>query len=148
MKMLWISVLVCCTAASVWAQPIHEVYDSHTIYLVANGYYLNGERHPFGFFGNRLKKEMEVSREGMVLFTQYQRQRVGSAFLSVASVALISSAILTAEHERYSSTLFAGAIGCFVISIPLTIRSTNALHRSIWIRNRDVLDRRTSAYGE
>ncbi len=113
-------------------------YQAETIYLTFSGFVKNGKADDMGLTGGKLKKEMMVSPDALIVFRKFQKQRNWIYLLSGLQLATSISALTTKNKSMKTGMLISGA-ALSVISIPLYIGSVNNENKAVWLRNRDVL---------
>lgn len=113
-------------------------YQAETIYLTFTGFVKNGKAEEMGLTGGKLKKEMMVSPDAVIVFSKFQRQRNWIFLLSGLQLATSITALTTKNKSLKTGMLVSGA-ALSVISIPLYIGSVNNENKAVWLRNRDVL---------
>ncbi|HLF65667.1 MAG TPA: hypothetical protein VI603_18035 [Saprospiraceae bacterium] len=116
----------------------NETYRTETIYLRLNTYVKNEQVYTIGFMGGNLRREMEISREAMVTYKRYQRQRMLGTILSGAGL-VAEIAALSTNSTQMRDGLIIGGLACALISLPFSINADRNLNRAVWIRNGDVL---------
>lgn len=114
-----------------------KIYKMESIYLQGNKYVKNGVPYPMGVFGSNLAKEMKISKHATAEWNSFVKFRNLSILTSLASVGL-SFAALHADKATNRRNLVIGGLGLAVISIPLSAKAGNQLHRSVWTHNRDL----------
>ncbi len=113
-------------------------YETETIYLTFSGFVKNGKADDMGLSGGKLKKEMLVSPDALIVFSKFQHQRNWLFLLSGLQLGTSIAALATKNKSLKTSMLISGA-ALSVISIPLYIGSVNNENKAVWLRNRDVL---------
>ncbi|MGB3081241.1 MAG: hypothetical protein WBB31_19315 [Saprospiraceae bacterium] len=113
-------------------------YQAETIYLTFSGFVKNGKADDMGLSGGKLKKEMMISPDAVIVFTKFQHQRNWLFLLSGLELATSITA-LTAKNKSLKTGMLISGAALSVISIPLYIGSINNENRAVWLRNRDVL---------
>jgi hypothetical protein len=113
-------------------------YQTETIYLTFSGFIKNGKADDMGLSGGKLKKEMMVSPDALIVFKKFQHQRNWIFLFSGLQLATSIAALTTKNKHLKTGMLISGA-GLSVISIPLYIGSINNENKAVWLRNRDVL---------
>src|SRR5205085_11855409 len=68
-------------------------YQTESIYLKGNKYVKNGIEYPIGFWGKNLKKEMQVSQDAVVEFSNFERKHKTAFILSTITIATFISAL-------------------------------------------------------
>ena len=117
---------------------VNRDYSSKTIYLKGNKYVKDGLEYPNGFFFKNLKEEMKISPNAVIEYQKFEDKRNTSLLLSGAAVAGILVAPFV-KDENIRNGMFLGSLGLSIISIPISFKSANHFHKSIWIRNGDAL---------
>jgi hypothetical protein len=113
-------------------------YQAETIYLTFSGFIKNGKADDMGLSGGKLKKEMMVSPDALVVFRKFQHQRNWIFLFSGLQLGTSIYALTTKNKSMKTGMLISGA-ALSVISIPLYIGSVNNENKAVWLRNRDVL---------
>jgi hypothetical protein len=113
-------------------------YQAETIYLTFSGFIKNGKADEMGLSGGKLKKEMMVSPDALIVFRKFQHQRNWIFLFSGLQLATSIAAFTTKNKSTKTGMLISGA-ALSVISIPLYIGSVNNENKAVWLRNRDVL---------
>lgn len=122
------------------SQTVLEKYDKETIYLSTyHNYIKNGESYWIGFFGERLKKEMEVSPNAVIEYKKFSNKRnVSLALVGVGMAAMIGGLVNYDENDPNNGLLVGGYVSVLGGSI-FALSSQRHRSKAIWIRNRDVL---------
>lgn len=113
-------------------------YQAETIYLTFSGFIKNGKADDMGLSGGKLKKEMMVSPDALIVFKKFQHQRNWLFLFSGLQLGTSIAALTTKNKSMKTGMLISGA-ALSVISIPLYIGSVNNENKAVWLRNRDVL---------
>lgn len=136
------------------AQSAKKNYTQESIYLKTNllgsHYIKNGKTFRISLFDTNLQNEMKVSVDAVKEYNKYKFNRNTGLILSVVGVsAMLGSVFYIAskkdakysENERTitGSIYLTGLIMSFS-SLYFTIKSSNNLQKSIWLRNRDILE--------
>ncbi|MGB4848250.1 MAG: hypothetical protein WBP41_10055 [Saprospiraceae bacterium] len=113
-------------------------YQAETIYLTFSGFIKNGKADDMGLSGGKLKKEMMISPDAVIVFKKFQHQRNWLFLISGLELATSITALTSKNKSLKTGMLISGA-ALSVISIPLYIGSINNENKAVWLRNRDVL---------
>ncbi len=105
-------------------------------------YFKGGQSYPSGLFYGKLKKELEISPMGLAEFKKYKRNRNIGYLMIGASIGALLSTGLT-DNRKTQGALLIGSIGFSIGSISFSLDSQRNLHRSVWLRNDDILHGRT-----
>jgi hypothetical protein len=110
-------------------------YDTTSIYLQAGHYIKNGQKYPYGFFGNKLKAEMQVNKDAALSFHKFQEKQKYAALLS--AITTISFFVILNDTYQYNETPFwVLGITSGVGGMLLSRSAYNHLHKAVWYRNR------------
>ena len=120
------------------AQFVNKDYQIESIYLKGAKYVKNGIVYPRGFFDVKLKNEMEISPNAVIEFKKYQKKRNIALILSTLGLVTITAAI-DPNNANTSPSLVVIGLGAALVAIPFSVKATNHFHKSIWIRNGDIL---------
>ncbi len=122
------------------AQSTKSKYQTETIYLLSYNYVKNEQKYPIGFFGNKLKKEMEVSTNAMAEFSKFEKNRNYSFVYSLIGLgSVITGSLIDEEKEVLRGSFFLGGLVSIGVSIPFGFKARKHFSKSLWIRNSDVL---------
>lgn len=134
------AMLLVFSGSQLLAQSVLEKYDSETIYLSTYKYYKNGESHRIGLMAKNLKKEMAISPNAMIEFGKFEKkQKQAILFWSAGILTFASSYLIDKEKEELRASMQLAGVVMFYVSIPLQLKATKQLNKSVWVRNRDVL---------
>jgi hypothetical protein len=136
------------------AQSAKENYTKEAIYLrsklLTPQYVKNGKGYRMSLFNDNLQNEMKVSKEAFAEYNKFKSNRNTSLILAgTGLVAMFGGVFYSAsvKDARYTKTdniiigtsFILGTILTYT-SVYYTIKSSNNLHKSIWLRNRDILE--------
>ena len=134
----YLLILLCTIIMNSLNAQVTEKYESQTIYLQSGGYVKDGKKYHLGFFGEKLKKEMEVSPEAMIIYEKFQKQHRRDLILAGVIITAGFSALLVHDRGLKNGLLLGGA-AIPLVTIPFGNSAGNNFQKAIWIRNRDVL---------
>jgi hypothetical protein len=118
-------------------------YETETIYMRDARYVKNGITHRMGFMGNKMKNEFEMSPEGLATFQKYRSQsQTGFSLAVLATAAMFGSMFLAEQNPGVGLATLGAGVVLAGVSVPFSIKAQRNFHRSIWLRNRDVLIRK------
>ena len=127
------------TVSIVNGQIANGKYQTESIYLKGSKYVKNGIEYPIGYWGQNLKKEMEVSQYAVIEYNNFQQKRKTAFILSTISLASIVSSMFV-DNDALQSGLFFGGLGLSIVSFPISRKASNSFQKAIWIRNGEILD--------
>lgn len=117
----------------------NEKYQTESIYLKGSKYVKNGIEYPIGYWGQHLKKEMEVSQYAVIEYNNFQQKRKTAFIWSTISAAMSVSALFVDDNDiQYG--LMLGGLGLSIVSFPISRKAGNSFQKAIWIRNGEILD--------
>ena len=114
-------------------------YEKETIYITMTGYMKNNKAYDIGLTGGKLKKEMMVSPEAVVVFEKFQHQRGWTYLFSGLQLAAEITSLTTKDKKLRTGMLIGAGVMSGII-IPLYIGSSKNLSKAVWIRNGAVLN--------
>jgi hypothetical protein len=118
-------------------------YETETIYLRDARFVKNGVVYRAGFLGKNMKNEFDISPEGMAAFQRYRSQsQTGLTLAVLATAAMFGSMVLAEQNPGIGLATLGAGVALAGISVPFSIKAQRNFHRSIWLRNRDVLIKR------
>lgn len=120
------------------AQDAYKAFKMESIYLQGSKYIKNDVKYPVGFFGGNLGQEMNVSPHAIAEWKRFKRYRNWSVVTSLVGLGLAVSALGT-DNPDLQNGLLIGGLSMSIVSIPLSLKANNQIQKSVWTRNRDIL---------
>lgn len=114
-----------------------KTFKMESIYLKGGKYVKNDVEYSVGFFKENLRDEMKISPHAIAEWNKHVKFRNWSMLTSLSGLALTIAALNADDNVNRRSLVLAG-LGLSIISIPLSIKSQNQLHKSVWTHNRDL----------
>lgn len=121
------------------AQSLVKKYEKESIYLTSGGYVKGGEKHRIIFSYRSMKKAMKGSLPARAEYQRYSEKRGWAVGLSMVGLASVIAALGVEENVQLQRGLLLGGLGVSIASVPLSVKSTNHLQKSVWLYNRDLL---------
>jgi hypothetical protein len=112
-------------------------FKMESIYLKGGKYIKNDVQYPIGFLGKNLGDEMNISPHAIAEWNKHKSFRNWSLLTSAAGLALTIVAFNSEGNNNRFNLALAG-LGLTIVSLPLSIKSQNQLHKAVWTRNRDL----------
>lgn len=110
-------------------------YEKETVYFRGNGLVYNGYKIKPG------PMVFDYSPAGMAEYRNSIRAKRHFLVSYVATLGLLVGSVASG-NERTAGLMLAGSVVTFSFSMHFIGKSTNHLHKSVWLRNRDALNRR------
>ncbi len=123
------------------AQTQFDKWHKETIYLHSTGYVKEGKKYRRGFFNQKLKKEFKDSPIAALEFRKSQKNMNTAIILTTLGFASYIFGLDQAlkEKEKSTSIFLVGGAVLTLASLPFSIRSSNQVHRAVWMHNGDLL---------
>ena len=135
--LLVLSILFVCQFTH--AQDAYTIYKMESIYLEGSKYIKNDVKYPIGIFASNLAQEMEVSPHAAAEWKKYKTFRNWGLVTSLVGLGLSIGALRVEDNNELRAGLAISGLGLALVSIPLSIKASNQIQKSIWTRNRDIL---------
>lgn len=122
-------------------QNAFEKYQKESIYLSNKYYVKNGVKHDRGLFNMNLKKELRPYKEAMESYKKYERNLYGSLGLMFVGCVALAAIIPNSENFDTNTSIILGTLsfGAIAGGYTIALNSPKHLHRSIWLRNGEIL---------
>ncbi len=121
-----------------FAQSAYSTYKMQSIYLKGSKFVKNDVAYPIGLLGGKLAPEMQVSEHATAEWQKFKKVRNWGIATSLAGLGLAVSALAT-ENNDLRAGLLLGGLTLSLVSLPLSLKSSNQLQKAVWTRNRDIL---------
>jgi len=117
----------------------YKTFKMESIYLEGTKYVKNDVRYPIGFFGSNLGAEMQSSPHAIAEWKKYKSFRNWGLAASLTGLGLVLGALAADDNTDLQNGLLIGGLTFTIVSLPLSLKANNQIHKSVWTRNRDLL---------